>query len=126
MVKIDKIQQAILRLDGGAFQQIMNAYLYKKYKFTNITCLGSEAGSSKPTKGTPDTYVELDNGKYILIMYGAVNAKAFQKLKEDIMSAYNIDKTYIDESKILGIELLDHVVVAGYKFFSVMTLIRER
>lgn len=100
MVKIDKIQQAILRLDGGAFQQIMNAYLYKKYKFTNITCLGSEAGSSKPTKGTPDTYVELDNGKYILIMYGAVNAKAFQKLKEDIMSAYNIDKTYIDESKI--------------------------
>lgn len=100
MVKIDKIQQAILRLDGGAFQQIMNAYLYKKYKFTNITCLGSETGSSKPTKGTPDTYVELDNGKYILIMYGAVNAKAFQKLKEDIMSAYNIDKTYIDESKI--------------------------
>lgn len=100
MVKIDKIQQAILRLDGGAFQQIMNAYLYKKYKFTNITCLGSEAGSSKPTKGTPDTYVELDNGNYILIMYGAVNAKAFQKLKEDIMNAYNIDKTYIDESKI--------------------------
>ena len=36
MVKIDKIQQAILRLDGGAFQQIMNAYLYKKYKFTNM------------------------------------------------------------------------------------------
>lgn len=67
-------------------------FLYKKYKFTNITCLGSEAGSRKPTKGTPDTYVELDNGKYILIMYGAVNAKAFQKLKEDIMNAYNIDK----------------------------------
>lgn len=100
MVKIDKIQQAILRLDGGAFQQIMNAYLYKKYKFTNITCLGSEAGSSKPTKGTPDTYVEIDNGKYILIMYGAVETKAYQKLKEDINNAYNIDKTFIDENKI--------------------------
>jgi len=63
MVKIDKIQQAILRLDGGDFQQIMNAYLYRKYKFANITCLGSEAGTSKTTKGTPDAYVELDQGK---------------------------------------------------------------
>ena len=100
MIKIDKIQQAILRLDGGNFQQIMNAYLYKKHKFTNITCLGSAAGSSKTTKGTPDTYVELDNGKYILIMYGAVEIKAYKKLKEDINNAYNIDKTFIDESKI--------------------------
>lgn len=41
---------------------------------------------------------------------------------EDIKFTETLDKA----SKILGIELLDHVVVAGYKFFSVMTLIRER
>ena len=41
---------------------------------------------------------------------------------EDIEFTETLDKA----SKILGIELLDHVVVAGYKFFSVMTLIRER
>ena len=33
MVKIEKIQQAILRLNGGQFQEIMDQYLYKKYKF---------------------------------------------------------------------------------------------
>lgn len=100
MVKIDKIQQAIMRLNGGTFQQIMDEYLYRKYKFTNITRLGSKIASSKTTKGTPDTYVELENGKYILIMYGTVEESAYSKLKQDIIDAYNIDKTYIDESKI--------------------------
>ena len=37
MVKIDKIQQAIKRLNGGEYQALMNDYLYKKYKFENIT-----------------------------------------------------------------------------------------
>ena len=41
-----------------------------------------------------------DNGKYILIMYGAVENHAFSKLKDDITDAYNIDKTHIDENKI--------------------------
>ena len=100
MVKITKIQQAILRLNGGQFQEIMDQYLYKKYKFSNITCLGTKAGTSKTTKGTPDTYVELENGKYILIMYGSVENQAFSKLKNDIADAYNIDKTHIDENKI--------------------------
>ena len=100
MVKIDKIQQAIMRLNGGNFQQIMDEYLYRKYKFTNITRLGSKIASSKTTKGTPDTYVELESGKYILIMYGTVEESAYSKLKQDIIDAYNIDKTYIDESKI--------------------------
>lgn len=100
MVKIEKIQQAILRLNGGQFQEIMDQYLYKKYKFSNITCLGTKAGTSKTTKGTPDTYVELDNGKYILIMYGAVENQAFSKLKDDITDAYSIDKIHIDENKI--------------------------
>ena len=100
MVKINKIQQAILRLDGGVFQELMNAYLFKKYKFSNITCLGSKVGSTKTTKGIPDSYIELKNGKYILIMYGAVEAKTFSKLKKDIEDAYNKDKSHIDEIKI--------------------------
>ena len=41
-----------------------------------------------------------DNGKYILIMYGAVENQAFSKLKDDITDAYNIDKTHLDENKI--------------------------
>lgn len=100
MVKTEKIQQAIMRLNGGQFQELMDQYLYKKYKFTNITCLGTKVGTSKTTKGTPDTYTETEDGKYILIMYGTVEEEPFKKLKKDIEDAYNTDKTHIEEDKI--------------------------
>ena len=100
MVKIRKIQQAIMGLDGGEYQEIMNDYLHKKFKYSNITCLGSEVGTSKTTGGTPDTYVETDDGKYILIMYGTVEKQSFNKIKDDITDAYNKDKSYIDENRI--------------------------
>lgn len=100
MVKVKRIQQAIMGLDGGEFQEIMNDYLHRKFKYSNITCLGSELGTSKTTAGTPDTYIETNDGKYILIMYGAVEKQSFSKIKSDIIDAYNKDKTYIDENKI--------------------------
>lgn len=100
MVKIDKIQQAIKRLNGGEYQALMNDYLYKKYKFENITCLGSHVGTSKTTKGTPDTYVECEDGRYILIMYGTVGESSFSKLKSDFESTYKYDKTHLEEDKI--------------------------
>lgn len=100
MVKIRKIQQAIMGLNGGEYQEIMNDYLHKKFKYSNITCLGSEAGTSKTTRGIPDTYVETDDGKYILIMYGSVEKQSFNKIRDDIIDAYNKDKTYIDENRI--------------------------
>ena len=33
---INFIQSAIMQLEGGAFQKLFDAYLYKKYKFKNI------------------------------------------------------------------------------------------
>lgn len=100
MVKIRKIQQAIMGLDGREYQEIMNDYLHKKFKYSNITCLGSEVGTSKTTSGTPDTYVETNDGKYILIMYGTVEKQSFNKIRDDIIDAYNKDKSYIDENRI--------------------------
>lgn len=58
-----------MQLEGGAFQKLFDQYLYKKYKFTNIQTLGVQAGTNKPTKGIPDSYVMTDDGKYILINY---------------------------------------------------------
>ena len=33
---INSIQSAIMELEGGAFQKLFDAYLYKKYKFKNL------------------------------------------------------------------------------------------
>lgn len=63
MSKINAIQQAILQLDGGAYQKLMDAYLYKKFKYTNIEPLGSHTGTNKVIKVIPDSYVKLDKRK---------------------------------------------------------------
>lgn len=100
MSKINIIQNAIKELEGGSFQKLFDAYLYKKYKFTNIQTLGVQDGTNKTTKGTPDSFVVEDDGKYVLIMYGTVGTEAFGKMKKDILSCFNKDKLEIDENKI--------------------------
>lgn len=72
MSKLNIIQDSIKRLNGGQYQKLMDAYLHKKYNFPNITPLGSHDGTNKTTRGIPDSYVKLANGKYILIMHGTV------------------------------------------------------
>ena len=42
-------------MDGGAFQNLCDAYLsYKGYK--NVYSLGMRTGTDKTAKGNPDTY----------------------------------------------------------------------
>lgn len=88
MSKINQIENAILQLEGGKFQKLVDQYLYLKYKFTNIQSLGSQQGTNKTTKGVPDSYVRTPNGKYIAIMYGTYSNESakFNKVKSDILS----------------------------------------
>ena len=88
MSKINQIENAILQLEGGKFQKLVDQYLYLKYKFTNIQSLGSQQGTNKITKGVPDSYVRTPNGKYIAIMYGTYSNETakFNKVKSDILS----------------------------------------
>ena len=72
---INTVEKAIVSLDGGKYQKLMDAYLMRKYQFSNIHPLGVQTGTDKPTKGTPDSYVECDNGKYIIIMYLLLHKK---------------------------------------------------
>ena len=90
MSRINSIQQAIKQLDGGEYQKLMDAYLYKKYKYTNIEPLGSHTGTNKVTKGIPDSYVKLDNDKYVLIMYGTVESTSYEKIEKDIKSCLDV------------------------------------
>lgn len=100
MNNVNSIQNAIMQLEGGAFQKLFDAYLYKKYKFNNIQTLGVQTGTNKPTKGTPDSYVLADDGKYILINYGTVSSQSAEKIRADILSCFDTTKLLLPKDKI--------------------------
>lgn len=89
-----------MQLEGGAFQKLFDAYLYKKYKFKNIQTLGVQTGTNKTTKGTPDSYVLTDEGNYILINYGSVKSQSAAKIKADILSCFEKSKLSLNKDKI--------------------------
>ena len=97
---VNLIQTAITQLEGGAFQKLFDQYLYKKYKFKNIQTLGVQTGTNKPTKGTPDSYVLTDDGKYILINYGSVSSQPVEKIRADILSCFDKSKLLLPKEKI--------------------------
>ncbi|MBC1334033.1 hypothetical protein HB820_01910 [Listeria booriae] len=100
MAKINEIQAAIIQLEGGAYQSLMDAYLYIKYGYSNISELGSHLGTNKTVKGSPDTFVRKDNGKYILITYGTVTNMSYSKIEEDIKKCLDPTKTHIAKDDI--------------------------
>ena len=89
-----------MQLEGGAFQSLFDEYLYKKYRFINIQTLGVQTGTNKPTKGIPDSYVLIEDGKYILINYGSVSSQPAEKIRADILSCFNSAKLSLDKDKI--------------------------
>ena len=95
MSKINQIQTAILSLDPGAYQKLMDSYVMKKYGFSNIMPLGSHSGTNKVTKGTPDSFVQCADGRFILIAHGSVGNHAYNKVKADILSCLDTAKTGI-------------------------------
>lgn len=103
MSKINDIQKAILSLGAGAYQKMMDAYLYRKYGFDNIMSfmpLGSHSGTDKTTRGVPDSHVMCNNGKFILISHGTVETNAFSKVKADIQACLEAEKTGINVNSI--------------------------
>jgi len=107
MTRLNTIQSAILSLDGGAYHNLVDEYLYKKYNFENIHSLGVETGTNKSTKGIPDSFVKHEDGTYTLIMYGTVKDSPFSKLKKDIKSCLGQYKEDIKTGKMKRI-------IAGY------------
>lgn len=85
MSLINTIENKIKELSGGKFQKLGDAFLAKKFPDYKLIALGSQEGTNKPTKGIPDTYLVLPNGKQIFVMYGT-HAQVKKKISGDIKS----------------------------------------
>lgn len=99
MSKVNQIQRKILELDGGAFQKLADDYL-AKLGYSPVIPIGSVIGSNKTKKGTPDTLVPLENGKYLLAEHTTQQSRVGEKLLGDLRKCFNEKKTGISVEKI--------------------------
>ena len=105
MAKINQIQNALKELDGGAFQKLADSYLLRK-GYPQINPIGSVAGSNKVRKGTPDTLIPTNDGKYVFGEHTTISSdKVYSKFSEDIAKCLDKDKTGIATAKIKEIVL---------------------
>lgn len=100
MSLINTIENKIKELSGGEFQKLGDAFLAKKFPDYQLNAFGSQEGTNKPTKGIPDTYLVLPNGKQIFVMYGT-HAQVEKKISGDIKSVKEeIDKLGLGTKQI--------------------------
>lgn len=99
MAVIDEIKQRILQLDAGSFQSMCDRYL-SKIGYPNIVSLGTQAGTQKTTRGTPDTYFFDANGKYVFVEYTTQQSRLPDKIKDDIQKCLDVSKTKIPHDRI--------------------------
>ncbi|XOB66205.1 hypothetical protein ACMC5R_05450 [Deferribacteres bacterium DY0037] len=104
MSKLNQIQNAIIELEGGAFQKLADQYLVKK-GYANIIPTGSVAGNNKVKKGTPDTLFQQSSGKYIFVEYTTQKTNVYAKLLGDINKCLDEKKTGIALHQIEAIVL---------------------
>ena len=95
MSKINDIENSLIKSNEAVFQTVCDSYLYYTEKeYPDLHRTGSQKGKQKVTKGTPDTYFKLENGRYVLIEYTTKNKadskkKFIEKLTEDITKCLN-------------------------------------
>jgi hypothetical protein len=105
MAKINQIQNVLKELDGGAFQKLADSYLLRK-GYQQINPIGSVAGSNKVRKGTPDTLIPTNDGKYVFCEYTTISSdKVYSKFFVDIANCLDEGKTGLATSKIKEIVL---------------------
>lgn len=99
MAVIDEIKQRILQLDAGSFQSMCDRYLSRS-GYPNTVSLGTQAGTQKTTRGTPDTYFFDTNGKYVFVEYTTQQQNVPGKIKSDIQKCLDVSSTQIPHNNI--------------------------
>lgn len=101
---IETIEQAIMKLEGGTFQRLANAYLRCIYD-KSFTPYGSKSGSNKSKTGTPDSYVRLESGEYIFVECTTQQDDIVRKFSDDIAKCLSEDEKKVSAEKIRMIVL---------------------
>lgn len=102
MAQLQKIQSAINEMEGGAFQILCNRYLQIKFKNKEpiIKSIGSQNGTFKTIKGTPDTVFIVGDNYYFVEYTTTEKNGLLKKVSEDIEKCLDEKKHGVPIDKI--------------------------
>ena len=102
MSKLTDIKRRIDQLDGGAFQNLCDAYLsYRGYG--NGYSLGMNTGTDKTALGSPDTYFLTADKRYVFVMCTTQKSDFIKKVIEDIDKCLDPKKTGVSAEDVAEI-----------------------
>lgn len=94
MTKVRAVEQSLITISPGDYQRLCDEYLKLKLKNTKIVTLGTRDGSSKTTKGTPDSFFDLGENKYIFAQYGSNEQNPISKIESDIKKCIDYAESF--------------------------------
>lgn len=104
MSKLIDIKHRIMQLDGGAFQNLCDAYLHCEGYGSGYS-LGMKTGTNKTAPGSPDTYFLTAENKYVMVMYSTQQTDFLKKAEEDIAKCFDQKRTGLSEDDVAEIVL---------------------
>lgn len=106
MSRLQSIENALSAINDVVFQELCDSFLaLRNTNYSAISRIGSQSGRQKSTKGRPDTFLLLPNGKYIFVEHSTNISAGLSKLERDINGCLDSEKTGIPISQISEIIL---------------------
>ncbi|WP_347923669.1 hypothetical protein [Pontimicrobium sp. SW4] len=106
MSRLQSIENELVSINETIFQELCDSFLaIRNNNYSTLSRVGSQSGKQKTTKGTPDTFLLLPNGKYIFVEHSTNVSAGVSKLKDDISKCIDSEKTRIPINQIAEIIL---------------------
>lgn len=94
------IEHALTIIDPGLFQELCKRLIGRMFNIQNLSSPGSQAGTNKTTKGTPDIYFSDSNGYFSFIECSTDKTGGVKKIKRDLVKCVNENKIKVSKDKI--------------------------
>lgn len=125
MSRFQAIENALKAINGTVFQELCDSYLkLRNPNYLAFSRTGSQVGKQKTTKGTPDSFFLLPNGKYLFIEI-TTDISTKDKLSNDIMACFDFGKTKIPINKVEEIILCFNWNIDQKEILKLNTLVKR-
>lgn len=100
--RLDKIEDALLKLDSVSFEKFCTQYLIKECPALehSVQEYGRTKGVNAHKNGRPDIYFKLSNDKYLFVECTTQKDNTYAKLKKDLLGCFTLGVESANLSKI--------------------------